>query len=76
MVSLENYDRKAFDQPTGPVLAQIKFALRILQWMEYSGQRIAFLLTLEGILEKGSSEESLRTKLLRVLQPECHLPGD
>ena len=70
MNALEDYYRKRFDQPIGPVLSQIKFALRILQWQGYKGQSIAFLLTLESILEAGSQEETVRTKLLRVLQPE------
>jgi hypothetical protein len=72
MSFLENYHRKAFDQPTGPALAQIKSILRILQWQGYSKGGLAFLLRLESILEQGNSQESLRAKFLRVLQPEIN----
>src|SRR5581483_1501548 len=65
-----DYSRRMFDQPTDPVLSQVKFALRILQSQGFKGQSIAFLLTLESILEAGSREEPVRTKLLRVLEPE------
>jgi hypothetical protein len=70
MDNLETHYRKQFDQPTGPILDQLKFILRIWQSQGHSKQVLPFLLMLESILEKGDREESLRTKLLRLLQTE------
>jgi hypothetical protein len=68
---VENYYRKQFDQPSGPILDQLKFILRIWQSQGHSKQVLPFLLMLESILEKGDREESIRTKLLHLLQPEA-----
>lgn len=70
MSFLEDYTRKTFDQSVDVALAQIKSVLRILQSQGYAKRGLTFLFTLESIFERGDRDESLRMKLLRVLQPE------
>ena len=68
---MQNYYRQYFDQPTINVLAQIKFLLRIIQSQNFTERRnLSFLLTMESILEKGDLQESLRSKLLPLLQSD------